>query len=266
MQKNLKIKFDIQKHKGGSTVNQTYTPTEQEIELQQIQVNYTKAIYPNMLYLNQTARSVLENSLGTVQVDYSNIMQDIYKLLYEMDAGLGENRNLEAEFTFSAHDSLETYVGEIPKVVKNHSTDINTLKDDYLKPYATTYLSEMGTYANDTEDNTDGYETDIKQYNKDYWDKYINGIGTTSQYEILHNDIKSAYTTSITKPNKTLKKLDKAYEKIVPKVETVYGGIFDEYGDARDDTNDTLKALPDDYVEITSDNKVALTSCQLLTT
>ena len=34
-----KFQFDLQMFKGGSTVNQTYTPTEQEIELQQIEVD-----------------------------------------------------------------------------------------------------------------------------------------------------------------------------------------------------------------------------------
>ena len=63
--------------KGGSstTVNNTttYTPTEYELELQKAQANYSNAIAPNALWLNNTARNVLQDSLGTVQVDFNGL-------------------------------------------------------------------------------------------------------------------------------------------------------------------------------------------------
>lgn len=63
--------------KGGSstTVNNTstYTPTEWELEMQRQEANYSKAIAPNALALNNYAMNVLRDSLGTVQVDYNNM-------------------------------------------------------------------------------------------------------------------------------------------------------------------------------------------------
>ena len=64
--------------KGSSTTvtnTSTYTPTEYELQLQKLQSDYANAIAPNSRYLNQTARNLLQNSLGTVQVDYNGLTQ-----------------------------------------------------------------------------------------------------------------------------------------------------------------------------------------------
>ena len=63
--------------KGGSTTNvQSYTPTEQEIRLQKAAADYSEAIAPNALWLNTVARNVLQDSLGTIQVDYNTLAQN----------------------------------------------------------------------------------------------------------------------------------------------------------------------------------------------
>lgn len=63
--------------KGGSstTVNNTstYTPTEYELQLQKAQADYADAISPNSLWLNDTARNILQNSIGAVQVDFNSL-------------------------------------------------------------------------------------------------------------------------------------------------------------------------------------------------
>lgn len=58
---------------GGSTTVQSYQPTAQEIRLQKAAADYSEAIAPNALWLNTVARNVLQDSLGTVQVDYNNL-------------------------------------------------------------------------------------------------------------------------------------------------------------------------------------------------
>ena len=70
--------IDLQMFKGGTTVTNTstYTPTEYEIQLQKAQAEYANAIAPNSLWLNDTARGLLQDSLGTVQVDYNNLNQN----------------------------------------------------------------------------------------------------------------------------------------------------------------------------------------------
>lgn len=63
--------------KGGSstTVNNTstYTPSEYELQLQKAQANYADAIAPNSLWLNDTARQILQDSIGAVQVDFNGL-------------------------------------------------------------------------------------------------------------------------------------------------------------------------------------------------
>lgn len=63
--------------KGGSTTNvQSYTPTEQEIRLQKQAADYSEAVAPNALWLNNVAQGLLKDSLGAIQVDYNQMAQD----------------------------------------------------------------------------------------------------------------------------------------------------------------------------------------------
>lgn len=60
---------------GSTTVNNTstYTPTEHELQLQKAQAQYANAISPNSLWLNDTAKNILQNSIGAVQVDFNGL-------------------------------------------------------------------------------------------------------------------------------------------------------------------------------------------------
>lgn len=74
----MDIQFDLQLFGGGgggTTVNNTstYTPTEYELQLQKAQANYAKAIAPNSLWLNDTARKILQDSIGAVQVNFNRL-------------------------------------------------------------------------------------------------------------------------------------------------------------------------------------------------
>lgn len=67
------MNFDLQRfggNKGGSSTS-SYEPTPEERRLINAKSDYAEAIAPNALWLNDIARQVLENSLGTVQVDYN---------------------------------------------------------------------------------------------------------------------------------------------------------------------------------------------------
>ena len=71
------IAVRVNNKKGSSTTNvQSYTPTEQEIRLQKQAADYSEAVAPNALWLNNEARKVLQDSLGTIQVDYNNLAQN----------------------------------------------------------------------------------------------------------------------------------------------------------------------------------------------
>lgn len=77
MEDGLKQKYFRHCHfkGGGTTVNNTstYTPTEYELQLQKSQADYAKAIAPNSLWLNDTARNILQNSIGAVRVDFDRL-------------------------------------------------------------------------------------------------------------------------------------------------------------------------------------------------
>lgn len=61
---------------GSSTTVQSYQPTEEEKALWRLQAQYENAVMPNALELNDKAHDLLENSLGEIQVDYENLLQD----------------------------------------------------------------------------------------------------------------------------------------------------------------------------------------------
>ena len=61
---------------GGSTTVQSYKPTEQEVRLQKAAADYSEAIAPNALWLNNVARGLLQDSLGTIQVDYNQLLKN----------------------------------------------------------------------------------------------------------------------------------------------------------------------------------------------
>ena len=69
--------------KGGTTVQNTstYTPTEYELQLQKAQADYAKAIAPNSLWLNDTARNILQNSIGAVQVNFDKLNNQAQQLI-----------------------------------------------------------------------------------------------------------------------------------------------------------------------------------------
>ena len=84
MEADVKQKyFRHARFKGGTTVNNTstYTPTEYELQLQKAQADYANAVSPNALWLNDTARKLLENSLGAVQVDYNKLNNQAQQLI-----------------------------------------------------------------------------------------------------------------------------------------------------------------------------------------
>lgn len=67
----MNFKIDLQLFGGGSsTTTQTYEPSDYELQLQKSQADYADAVAPNALWLNNIARDVLADSLGTIQVDY----------------------------------------------------------------------------------------------------------------------------------------------------------------------------------------------------
>lgn len=64
--------IDLQLFKGNTTVNnQSYQPTEYELQLQKVQADLANQYAPNASWLNDTAKNILQNSIGAVQYDFN---------------------------------------------------------------------------------------------------------------------------------------------------------------------------------------------------
>lgn len=88
--------FSLQVFGGGgsTTVNQqAYTPSEYELQLQNAQAKYANAVSPNALYLNDTARKLLQDSLGTVQVDFNQLNQNAQNQINNAQQGINNLAN-----------------------------------------------------------------------------------------------------------------------------------------------------------------------------
>ena len=124
----MEFSFDLQMFggKGGSTTNvQSYEPSEYELELQKAQADYANAIAPNALWLNNVARGVLEDSLGTVQVDFDELnrqAQDrIYNYTDDMYDSIGDNsRQLR-----STNNVLDAISRQVPGVTNDYVNSTN---------------------------------------------------------------------------------------------------------------------------------------------
>ena len=112
----MSFKFDLQLFGGGgssTTVNESkYTPSEYELQLQKAQANYADAIAPNSLWLNDTARNVLQNSLGTVQVDYNKLNQNAQNQISGAQNGITnlQNGQLPQSYLDNMSDAIRSGV------------------------------------------------------------------------------------------------------------------------------------------------------------
>lgn len=110
-----KFKFDLQLHggKGGSTTNvQSYQPTKQEIRMQEQAADYSEAISPNAKWLNDTARKLLESSLGDTQVNYNELNKNAQEQISNAQntvSGLAKGE-LPAEYQQNMQDSINRAV------------------------------------------------------------------------------------------------------------------------------------------------------------
>lgn len=102
--------------KGGSTTVQSYKPTEQEIRLQKQAADYAEAVAPNALWLNNVAQGLLKDSLGTVQVDYNQLLANANKQIGSAQQGVANlaqgilpaeyQKNMEASIASGVNNTM----------------------------------------------------------------------------------------------------------------------------------------------------------------
>ena len=156
--------MDLQLFKGSNSTTQTYTPTAQEVALQQQALDYSKAVSPNALELNELAFNAIGDNFGTQSVDYGGLvdaanaqtaaaqqgmtnltngelpiaytqnMQDAISSTLENTMGtklknLAQNGVLNSSVTETAMNDIEKNAADA--VAQNYNTNINTLGNLY---------------------------------------------------------------------------------------------------------------------------------------
>lgn len=101
------IDLQLFKGKGGGSVTnvQAYQPTEYELQLQKTQADLAHKYAPNASWLNDTAKNLLQNSLGTVQVDFGKL-----------------NNNAQNQINQAQQANQSLANGQLPQEVMNNIT------------------------------------------------------------------------------------------------------------------------------------------------
>ena len=154
-------KLIIQLHggKGSSTTNvQSYTPTAQETRLQQQAADYSEAVAPNALYLNNVARGLLQDSIGSTQVDYNALNNTAQSQIANAQNGVsglinGElpsayQQNMENSIKSGVQNSMGTLLTDLGNrgVLNSSVTDkgIADINDSASQAMTNAYTNNIG--------------------------------------------------------------------------------------------------------------------------
>lgn len=119
------IEFDLEMFKKGSssTTVQSYQPTAQEIRLQKQAADYSEAVAPNALKLNNIAGNLLYGSYGTVQADFDKLNQQAQQQIAGAQAGVQNltngvlpeeyQKNMEASIKSGVQNSVGNMVSDL---------------------------------------------------------------------------------------------------------------------------------------------------------
>lgn len=122
--------FDLQLFggKGGSTTNvQSYQPSAYELQLQKATADYADAVSPNALWLNNVARGVLQDSLGTVQVDYDALNKQAQDQIYQYMGDMYDSINGNNSQLGATNRQLAALQGQIPGIVNDYVNSTNEI-------------------------------------------------------------------------------------------------------------------------------------------
>ena len=132
------------RYKGGgsTTVNNTstYTPTEYELQLQKAQSDYANAIAPNSLWLNDTARNILQNSIGAVQVDFNSLNNQSQNQIKNATQGLSGLTGSNTASSAAANRTLGGLANQYTANANNTNSTLGALANGQLP---TGYQNDM---------------------------------------------------------------------------------------------------------------------------
>lgn len=157
--------IDLQLFKGSSTTvtNQsTYTPSAYELQLQKAQADYANAISPNSLWLNDTAKNVLQDSLGTVKVDFNGLNTNAQNQISGAQAGMTNlaNGQLPTSYLENMQDAVKSTLQNTTGTTVNNlanngvlnssvtNTALNDINKDAANSVAQSYNNNISTLGN----------------------------------------------------------------------------------------------------------------------
>ena len=118
--------------KGSSTtVQNSYQPTKGEIELTQASADYAKKVAPNAYYLNDVARKLLQDSLGTVQVDFNRMNNDAQGRLSSALGAMGNLVGGNDAVTRTANGTLGQLAGQSGQLARENAGLLGSLAGGY---------------------------------------------------------------------------------------------------------------------------------------
>lgn len=115
------LMIDIQLFKGGSSSSSSssYTPTSQELALQQLQLDFAKNLMPNANWLNDVASGLYSQALPILQgIDYSDLYNQAQNQIDSANAS-----NMELGDTIS---SSLSQANQANQDLINEASDLNT--------------------------------------------------------------------------------------------------------------------------------------------
>lgn len=121
------------RYKGGSstTVTNSYTPSEGEKQLAQASADYAKKVAPNAYYLNDLGRSLLQDSLGAVQVDFNSLNQQAQQQAANATKGMSGLIGSNNAATAAANGTLGNVAGQIGQLAQQNNGRLGSLTGLY---------------------------------------------------------------------------------------------------------------------------------------
>lgn len=137
---------------GSSTTVQSYKPTEQEIRLQKQAADYAEAVAPNALWLNNIAKGLLQDSLGTIQVDYGQLLNNANSQIAGAQQGVAGltqgvlpaayQKNMEASIASGVNNTMGKTLNSLGARGILGSSVTNTAMNDISKNAADTMAQQ----------------------------------------------------------------------------------------------------------------------------
>lgn len=164
---------------GSSTTVQSYQPTPEERRLMDQAAKYSEAVAPNALRLNDTARDLLWQSLGSTKVDYNTLNNNAQRQISNATGGLSNMIGANTSATNAANARLESLVnGKLPS---QYQTNMENSIRSALNNTMGTTINSLGQRGVLNSSVTNAAMNDISKNAADtVAQQYQNNIGTVS--------------------------------------------------------------------------------------